>query len=710
MWHKKILSILIKIKANKKKVIKIGLIVGATGAFVCSVYIFYWLKTKGPALAQTDYNNVNTRIVCEEPIPIGIAIENTIDLLDKVYLTNQGDVLDTAKERVKDLITIINANGNGNICDFNKCTAQPENIGGMLYVIVSSGIGGLGEKKISIGKGWPPLCKNVGEPNNPALCGGDPCGLSGLSHFIKKNEPQANNNSSDPTKYNGATLEDLAAALGAESNNIKEILGGKNKVVTEDIAQEDERVGETKISDTEYVLRYIDYVEKYWLTPSPLGNTCALSKTERERVKAGKMGEKYPKSCLAALADKTYSPKPWSETCEKECESGDLTNECRECLAECEGNSIFARINCKLYRKDSHEKCKNIPGATNKCCGEECADGLTPECYSCLCPKTAGNEKAAEQCLDWICGGSRSNWVCCHEEPIEQPVYYVSSWHHSEEELEGLEEPDTYKDIVNSENKELEQKGLSSRVFVATAYGGACFPQLQRTSFPANNHGVIVGDIAAPQPKTFSLTTLKKFWNNIKGRDELETYFKDGYLPYQTKVRIKKDNKIQIAKKDKTGKFINGGEGQKIGDLFGSFKSSASFPSDDGYYYFCVCDTGGDIKKSRIDIYLPEIQDARNFGANFLEIELVGRDEECCKENNSNYPRISNQEVSCCHQNARECCSGSPKSLDCSEKGCEDGSLWHSICTYCTTYKCPSLLITKCQNKNHCPNLQYKTK
>jgi len=424
MWHKKILSILIKIKANKKKAIKIGLIVGATGAFVCSVYIFYWLKTKGSALAQTDYNNANTRIVCEEPIPIGIAIENTIDLLDKVYLTNQGDVLDTAKERVKDLITIINANGNGNICDFNKCTADPRNLGGTLSLGVSTGIGGIGEKKINIGEGWPPLCKNMGEPNNPKLCGGDPCGLSGLSHFIKKDEPQANNNSSDPTKYNGATLEDLAAALGAESNNIKEILEGKNKVVTEDIAQEDERVGETKISDTEYVLRYIDYVEKYWLTPSPLGNTCALSKTERERVKAGKMGEKYPKSCLAALADKTYSPKPWSETCEKECESGDLTNECRECLAECEGDSIFARINCKLYRKDSHEKCKNIPGATNKCCGEECADGLTPECYSCLCPKTAGNEKAAEQCLDWICGGSRSNWVCCHEEPIEQPVYY----------------------------------------------------------------------------------------------------------------------------------------------------------------------------------------------------------------------------------------------------------------------------------------------
>lgn len=513
----------------------------------------WWQKNQEIATAQ-NFGVGPTKIICEEPIPIGIAIDNTIDILDQVYQSYKSESGRTARERMAALTTTINK-GEGNVCDFDtQCKASVEAAGSDFFAKAKALplVPGL-EKIYSIGTNLPPLCVSMGDPTQiPVGCVGNPC--PSLSQFIKRPND----------KVPDDTLKGFQTALTTQADNIHALFDGKNKVVIEAIAEKGESPGYTKISDVDFVKRYINYIDQVWLTPNPQGNACVLSKLERARVAQGTMGDKYPKSCLSALADMTYSPKPWSEECLDECASGDLSDECRACLGQCKGDSVFARINCKLYSKgggqnekntgceswlnsancidndciwgvnpndegtkkdvcvtikttdrnnenttcdkcdnqqdcvegckwakglggcewksvsvpaestcyaetqlplgtDENPKCAIIAGASKKCCGNECEDGLNAACYACLCPKgdmVNGKAITTEQCLDWICGGSKSNWVCCHEEPIEAPLYYVE---------DDTTEPDAFApittgDVVNGEKWVTQMSAYNDRI------------------------------------------------------------------------------------------------------------------------------------------------------------------------------------------------------------------------------------------------------
>ena len=418
--------------------------------FIGVLAFSFWQKNKDQAMAQDFLGE--TKIVCEEPIPVGLAIDQAVSFLNDVYQTYQGDTIKTARDQVNDLVAIINANGNGSVCDFNECKAQ-----------VATG----GPKATLEVKAVPLLPGKVDYGYTVPTCNikegvGNPC--PSLSAFLRKG----------PT--NPVVLEDFQNILNSQADNIHLLFEGKDQDIPANLIKEGEVAGVTKTSKADLVYRYVDDVEKNWFTPNPQSNTCALSQLERTRISQGLMGEKYPLSCLSALAQGIYSPKPWSETCQTECADNQLSDECRACLARCEGESVYATLNCKMYSfgskasdpqqcsqckneetsvcdanecnsgnwgadciwgkqylasaEDScyqeikeagtNDKCSTMKGQSKKCCGDKCANGVNSECYECLC-----DGLTKEQCLDWVCGGSKSNWVCCHEEPIQNPQWYV---------------------------------------------------------------------------------------------------------------------------------------------------------------------------------------------------------------------------------------------------------------------------------------------
>ncbi|MDD5738942.1 MAG: hypothetical protein PHY72_03425 [Candidatus Pacebacteria bacterium] len=329
-----------------------------------------------------DYNT-NTEIICEEPIPVGIAIKKTVGFLNQVYQRYQGETVKDASKQMDDLMSLI-AN-NGKVCDFDRCKADVGNTGPDATLNLNAYFWS-GSYTYSV-----PGCKLKPATSNPC-----------------------------PDLANSAdSLAKTAAALSSQADNIHALFGSKNEVVPKGLEQSGEVAGETKISDVDLVRRYIDNVDKFWLTPNPQGNTCALSELDRARISQGKMGEKYPMQCLDALSKDMYTIKAWSPECEKECAT--FSQGCKDCLAKCEGESVYATLNCKIYSDSFNDKCapfKDVAGPF-QCCGKYCADGFNSQCKECLCEGLT-----QEECLDWICGGSKANWVCCHEEPIQNPQWY----------------------------------------------------------------------------------------------------------------------------------------------------------------------------------------------------------------------------------------------------------------------------------------------
>ena len=408
-------------------------------------------KNQQQAIAQNLLGE--TRVICEEPIPVGIAIDEGLRFLNIIYQALQGSTIASSRDQVNNLIATVNANGNGQVCDFDKKCA--------------SNVGEAGPRVTFETRVLPLLPGSLEYSYNVPSCYlgegvGEPC--PSLGDYLTQ------------SNTNPITLEGFKDALNSEAENIHLLFEGENEDIPAGLEKPGEVVGVSKTNKADLVFRLVNSVEKDWLTPTPSGNSCVSSELDKERIKQGLMGEKYPLSCLSALAQGIYSPKPWSETCQKECADNKLSDECRACLAECEGDSVFATLNCKMYSTgnkpaviqeclecknpetgvcDSYEcnsgnwgadcvwgkqfavsvesscyqkvkesgkndKCSTIAGQSKKCCGNECINGVNSECYKCLC-----DGLTQEQCLDWVCGGSKSNWVCCHEEPIQNPQYYV---------------------------------------------------------------------------------------------------------------------------------------------------------------------------------------------------------------------------------------------------------------------------------------------
>ncbi len=439
-----------QISNSKFKAWRVVLIIVVCVGFVGFLAVGYWYKTEGPAMA-VDYNT-NTEIVCEEPIPVGIAIDTTVDFLDQIYQKYQGDEVKTASKAVDDLMIAI-ANQDGKVCDFNtECKAQvgtggPDaSIGGE----VALGIGQTRRLTYTV-----PSCKLKEATGNPC---------PDLSSYVGEQTP-----AEWAANLKLLSLDGLANSLTSQADNIHGMFAVADTPVPYGLGKPDETVGETMITKADLVKRYIADIDS-WLTPNPQKNTCALSELDRQRIAQGKMGDKYPMQCLEALHQNMYMPKAWSEECQDECQT--FTQECKNCLAKCNGTSVYASLNCKIYSTGegqkavntecnknltedtcvdgctwgkqfsisledtcytipqtaigTNPKCAFIPGQSKKCCGAVCADGFNTQCKECLC---AGEDPqkplSQDQCLDWICGGSRANWVCCHEEPIQNPAWYT---------------------------------------------------------------------------------------------------------------------------------------------------------------------------------------------------------------------------------------------------------------------------------------------
>ncbi|MDO8524768.1 MAG: hypothetical protein Q7R99_04055 [bacterium] len=438
------------------KIWKIILIAITIIGFVGFLAVGYWYKTEGPAMA-IDYNS-GTEVVCEEPIPVGVALDTTINFLDKIYQRYQGNAIQTASKQVDDLVGAI-VGDNGKVCDFNgECKAQV----------------GTGGPDLTIGAQLLPGMATLGYTYTVPGCKlkeatGNPC--PDLSPYVQ-NAGQSLASWLNQEKANTLSLDEMANSLKAQADNVHDLFGGETALVPYGLEESGEPAGETMISEADLVKRYVKYVDTNWFTPNPQRNNCALSELDRKRIEQGTMGDKYPLQCLEALKKDMYVPKPWSEMCQKECET--FSQKCRDCLANCEGDSVYAALNCKIYSLGNGKamntrcylclsendctgnkkcgegctwgdriivdgnpapecyttpqaaigedpKCAFVPGQSKNCCGSVCADGFNTVCKECLCKGLDQN-----QCLDWICGGSRSNWVCCHEQPIQNPQWYTS--------------------------------------------------------------------------------------------------------------------------------------------------------------------------------------------------------------------------------------------------------------------------------------------
>jgi len=185
-----------------------------------------------------------------------------------------------------------------------------------------------------------------------------------------------------------------------------------------------------KITRADLALRMAEQVEVQ-LTPSTY-KSCALSALERKLVADGRIGDVFPLQCKQAYEEGIYWPRQWSMECFKECESGS-EDKCIECLAKDPGASAsqLAKINYKIYGT-----CRDKCGIENPPDSGKWEWEMTQECQKCLCTikeriaPVAGSggitggavrEKllSEEACLSWLCGGSSSNWVCCHETILE---------------------------------------------------------------------------------------------------------------------------------------------------------------------------------------------------------------------------------------------------------------------------------------------------
>lgn len=375
-----------------RKVFKIfiGFLIGFV--FV-TLLVSAFLSNKEKPVSAQEFSA--TRLVCDEPIPIGEAAELVSEILNTVYkeFRDSQDYLDFAVSHTKEMAAELYVYPE-TICDFSKCYPRVTNLGPSVtfeidYFYDTKKISGL----------CVPLCKAL-------ECAGDPC-------------PDLKDH-----------LETTKAAIG-QINSSKEII---NKIfkdrpdnetmvpVTEDIRKEGEPVGK-KITKFEAAKRKLKLAREWLHSAAEEGKrTCVLTDLERKKVEAGELGDRYQMRCTDALEDGVYWPRAWSENCQDDCTEKVPTDKCKTCLAECEGTSALAEINCKIYGT----------------CKSYCQEELTQECIDCLCCKklsvptaiipyggvvvgeiTCQESLSEQECTAWICGGSTFNWVCCHESPLE---------------------------------------------------------------------------------------------------------------------------------------------------------------------------------------------------------------------------------------------------------------------------------------------------
>ena len=207
-------------------------------------------------------------------------------------------------------------------------------------------------------------------------------------------------------------IKAMKGGIDGSYEKIKEIFNTPSVSITEDIKKEGELLGNL-ITQPEAAKRKLQLAREWLHVTAEIGKrSCSLSYLERKKVEDGELGDRYPVRCTDALEIGVYWPRAWSEKCEEECKEGP-TEDCKTCLAKGEGTSALAQINYRIYST----------------CGSVCKEELTQECIDCLCCKefsvavvgeiTCKKSLSEKECTAWLCGGNYYNYVCCHEGPLE---------------------------------------------------------------------------------------------------------------------------------------------------------------------------------------------------------------------------------------------------------------------------------------------------
>lgn len=335
---------------------------------------------------------VSGRLICDEPIPVGQAIEETTDLVNDIYVELQraGKTLEMASGELTKVVAKLSAGGN-EICDYSQCKPKVIDIGAKIGV----------EFKMPWGSQKPLLSLNI--PVCQAKdCEGNPC--------------------PDLTNIPGILREQREKIEGVYSN-IHKYITTPSVLVTEDIKDPAKNDKGQEITRPEAIKRRTQVVRE-WLSPSSETGkqTCALSDLERKRAEAGTAGNRFPMRCADALKESLYWPKVWSEKCANECkdyedwEQAKFGSPCAICLGDTarDTDSALSKINAVIYGWTTGIVKKNI-------CGAECVGkALDEKCAKCL-NRAANNivgkpsRTDEENFTTWICGGYYNNYACCHE-------------------------------------------------------------------------------------------------------------------------------------------------------------------------------------------------------------------------------------------------------------------------------------------------------
>lgn len=348
-----------------KKFVKNLLIVGLPFLSLALILSFLLSENQEEISAQTSFQVISQKIICDEPIPIGNAIETTLSLMTDIYgefQETRGYLLSAIGHLEAETAELFK--NPEEVCDFMLC--EPD--------VSDQGIDGefkIANTEITV-ETHIPLCHN-----NP--CRGNPC--PDLEKYIDE-------------------ITILRNSVNGCWEKIRDIFTIATIPIPENLKED----GESNILLTkpELASRELRSVRQ-WLYPT-VGSkrSCSLSELERVKVEAGEMGNIYPMRCTDALNQGTYWPRAWSEECDDECKEGP-TEGCVTCLKTktiTDNSSPLAKINYKIYVD----------------CLTDCEKGIiAPECFKCLC-----EDKNERECTSWLCGGSYYNYVCCHEHSLER--------------------------------------------------------------------------------------------------------------------------------------------------------------------------------------------------------------------------------------------------------------------------------------------------
>ncbi|MDD5750104.1 MAG: 3D domain-containing protein [Candidatus Pacebacteria bacterium] len=509
---------------------------------------------------------------CDRIIPIGEPIEGVVRLMANILVEQQNaaSYVRDASSNLESIYALLNKDKEF-VCDFTKCMPVALDFGPEFTLEIDALV-----KTITL-SGHAPI---------PAEkdCAGSPC-------------PVLGDDKSGPI----AAISNILASLEESRGRVKAMFDDPTVVVNEDIAQmvpvDANDLSKGYTSDLGKDITQAEAIRRKTALAAAMIRDCSLSEVEKKMVLSGRMGDKYPVSCKAAIDAGQYWPMPWSEVCKAECDDGEGSDACIKCLEEKTPSlakvSILGKLNYRIYHKDQcGPKCKN----------PDTGDwGLSDACLECLCTEyvypsegTQGPpvpvQMSDEKCMAFLCGGSKHNWTCCHQTPIDFSVDtggYISADHHPGEDISFSPEDSNAIDTTSPPGA-----GTS---FSLTSYSYECFPEHKCSS---RGTEIGFGQIAVDP----------------------------AILPYKTKVRF-----TSIIEAASNGKAPKAGA-QWVVDSYKPGGQEILWNSNTpSGQYFCACDAGGDIKGNRIDLWLPTNADADNFGRRIAMVETIEfNSPDCC--------------------------------------------------------------------------------